>query len=505
MPRPVIDRRSFLEVSASAMVGLALPEKVLRDPYRLLRTTARAGSPVRVRGTVSSRGRGLARVAVSDGRAVVETAADGAYELVTTAERPFVTVSVPSGYAIPQHPTGTARFYQPLALNARSEMRASFEFEPLGAGDEEHVALLLADIQTEDAQEMQWFHEQSVPDVQRTVAALGGRPVVGIACGDIMFDNLEFYPDYERGVARMGVPFFQVVGNHDMDYEGRTDEASTRTFSRHFGPRYYSFNRGAVHYVILDDVFWHGAGYIGYLDADQLAWLEADLRLVEPGRPVVVAQHIPALGTGHERRGERRPGLSVSVANREALYRLLEPFQAHVLVGHTHENDHLHGHGVHEFVCGTVCGAWWSGPICGDGTPNGYAVLEVSGEEISWRYKATGKPPEHQMRTYSRGSDPQAPTEIVANIWDWDPEWTVVWYEGGDRRGPMARRTGRDPLSATLHTGPELPPRRTWVEPYATSHLFYAPAAEDARDLRVEATDRFGRTYVARVPVAEPS
>ncbi|MDH3456429.1 MAG: hypothetical protein OER90_06265, partial [Gemmatimonadota bacterium] len=290
MARPVVDRRSFLEISASAMAGLAIPELVLRDPYRVLRTTARAGSPVRVRGTVSSRGRGLARVAVSDGRSVVETAADGAYELVTTAERPFVTVSVPSGYAIPQHATGTARFYQSLALNARSEMRASFEFEPLDAGDEEHVALLLADIQTEDAQEMQWFHEQSVPDVQRTVAGLGGRPVVGIACGDIMFDNLELYPDYERGVARMSVPFFQVVGNHDMDYEGRTDEASTATFSRHFGPRYYSFNRGAVHYVILDDVFWHGAGYIGYLDADQLAWLEADLRLVEPGRPVVVAQ-----------------------------------------------------------------------------------------------------------------------------------------------------------------------------------------------------------------------
>lgn len=108
------------------------------------------------------------------------------------------------------------------------------------------------------------------------------------------------------------------------------------------------------------------------------------------------------------------------------------------------------------------------------------------------------------MRTYSRGSDPRAPTEIVANIWDWDPEWTVVWYEGGDRRGPMARRTGLDPLSATLHTGPELPPRRTSVEPYATGHLFYAPVAEGARGLRVEATDRFGRTYAASVPDVEP-
>jgi hypothetical protein len=502
MPRHVFDRRSFLELSAFSMAGLTIPELVLRDPYRLLQPARLPGTPVRVRGQVSSNGRGVPRVAVSDGHSVVATAADGVYELFTTVERPFVMMSIPSGYAIPENPAGTARFYQRLAADAQGEMEASFELQQLETRDDRHVALLLADIQTEDSQEMQWFHEQTVPDVQQTIASLGGLPVVGIACGDIMFDNLELYPDYERGVAGMGVPFFQVVGNHDMDYEGRTDEASTATFSRHFGPRYYSFNRGAVHYVVLDDVFWHGAGYIGYLDADQLAWLEADLQFVEPGSPVVVVQHIPALGTGFQRRGEQRPGLGVSVANREVLYRLLEPFRAHILVGHTHENEHLFRNGVHEFVCGTVCGAWWSGPICADGTPSGYAVIEVAGEEISWRYKATREPPELQMRTYSRGSDPRAPNEIVANIWDWDPEWRVVWHEAGDRRGPMARRTGLDPLSGRLHTGPDLPPRRPWVDPYPTNHLFYAPVAADASDIRVEATDRFGRTYAMEVPAA---
>ena len=67
----------------------------------------------------------------------------------------------------------------------------------------------------------------------------------------------------------------------------------------------------------------------------------------------------------------------------------------------------------------------------------------------------------------------------------------------------MARRIGLDPASPELHTGPELPPRRTWVEPYPTNHLFYAPVAEDAGDLRVEVTDRFGRKYAASVPAAK--
>jgi hypothetical protein len=187
----------------------------------------------------------------------------------------------------------------------------------------------------------------------------------------------------------------------------------------------------------------------------------------------------------------------MAVQNREALYRLLEPFRSHILAGHTHENEHVFEGGAHEHVVGTVCGAWWSGPICYDGTPNGYGVYEVRGEEITWRHKSTGRPADHQLRLYPPGADPKAPDEIVANVWDWDPSWTVTWFEDGERRGAMARRVGLDPLSVELHTGPDLPARRTWVEPMPTAHLFYAPIARATREVRVEARDRFGRTYAA--------
>ncbi len=195
-----------------------------------------------------------------------------------------------------------------------------------------------------------------------TLRGLGGPEAIGIADGDIMFDHLELYPEFERGVSRMGIPFFQVVGNHDLDQRSVTDDNSTATFTGRFGPRYYSFDRGAVHYVVLDDVFWHGAGYLGYLGSDQLRWLENDLKHVEAGRPVMVASHIPVLGSRHVRQGERNPSTGISVANRQALYRLLEPYRAHVLTGHTHENEHVFEGGVHEHVSGTVCGAGW-GPI----------------------------------------------------------------------------------------------------------------------------------------------
>ncbi len=63
---------------------------------------------------------------------------------------------------------------------------------------------------------------------------------------------------------------------------------------------------------------------------------------------------------------------------------------------------------------------------------------------------------------------------VVANVWDWDPAWKVLWYEDGQRRG--------------------------WVEPYITHHLFVVLASATAHEITVEATDRFGRVYTARLP-----
>jgi hypothetical protein len=485
-------RRHFLKASAAA--ALLAPERLLADPYAPLPGPRVNGQAVRVRGRVEALGRGLAGVAVSDGLNVVATDGDGRFELVTDGLREFVHVSVPAGYDIPRNPSGTARFYERVVAGAQREMSVRFQLQKSSRPDDKHTALFLADVQTQDAQEMQWFHQQTVPDVSAFVRA-SNESVFGFAVGDIMYDHLELYPEYERGVQRMGVPFFQVIGNHDLDFDAGTDEASTSTFSRHFGPRYYSFDRGAVHYIVMDDVLYHGAGYIGYLGADQQAWLQADLARVERGRPVILAMHIPVLGSRHERQGQRNPGPSLAVNNREALYRLLEGYRAHIITGHTHENEHIFHAGVHEHVSGTVCGAWWSGPICADGTPNGYSIYRVDGQTVSWSYKSTGESPDRQMRLYAAGSDARAPEEIVANIWDWDPEWQVTWYADGERRGRMARRVGFDPLSTRLHLGDDLPARRTWVDPYPTAHLFYAPMQPGVREVRVEARDRFGRVY----------
>lgn len=492
-----LTRRDFLGTASLAGASLLLP---LGGASGLVGRTGPGveGETVRVRGRVVGPEGGLEGIPVTDGLEVVTTAEDGRFRFAAGSRRGFVYISIPSGYRIPRNSTGTARFYRRLDPGA-DEQEVLFELEPLPVSDEEHAFLLLADIQTETPEEMDRFHERTVPDLQSTAADLGGVPTFGLACGDIMFDRLELFDRYERAVSRLDLPFFQAVGNHDLDMGAATDAGSTATFTRRFGPRYYSFDRGAVHYVVLDDVHWHGAGYLGYLDRDQLTWLENDLQHVESGRRVVVALHIPVLGTSHLRAGRDEPVLRRAVTNRDRLYELLEPYRAHIVSGHTHENEHSFQGPVHEHVSGTVCGAWWTGPICADGTPSGYSVYRARGESLEWQYRATGESADHQLRAYPAGSDPEASDEFVANVWDWDPEWTVVWYEGADRRGRMARRTGRDPLSVELHRGEDEPEKRPWVDPYPTRHLFYAPAPDSDAEVVVEATDRFGRTYSARV------
>ncbi len=482
-------RRQFLRNLAGAGAVLGLP-------YTFGWRPPSAATNVRIRGHVQAQGEGLEGVPVTDGQRIVDTAADGSFELASSTRQPFVYLSVPSGYRIPTRPTGTAQFYRSIAPDAGGTMEVQFDLEPLAQSGEQHAFLVLADPQTQTEADMKQFRSEVVPAVKDTVSALGDQPCFGVTCGDITFDSPELYPQYEAAVQSMGVPFLQVLGNHDMDYGAPSDDGSAATYREQFGPTYYSFDRGAVHYVVLDDVFWNQREYFGYIDDAQLAWLAADLKRVEAGRPVVVFQHIPAYSTISIREGENRPEATETVTNRSALYELLSPYDAHICTGHTHEHEHVFREGVHEHIHGAACGAWWTADICYDGTPRGYGVYEVDGTDLRWRYQSAGHDSDHQLRVYERGADPTAPDEFVANVWDWDPEWTVTWYEDGVQRGPMAQRVGRDPQAVELFEGDQ-PERFSWIDPARTEHLFYAPVAPDHGRIRVEATDRFGRTYSA--------
>jgi hypothetical protein len=122
-------------------------------------------------------------------------------------------------------------------------------------------------------------------------------------------------------------------------------------------------------------------------------------------------------------------------------------------------------------------------------------VYEVKGSDLQWYYKSTGKDRKHQFRHYLPGSNPEKPDQLIANVWNADDAWKIVWLEDGIQKGALQQETGFDPLSVELHTGKDKPERRPWVDPQATDHLYVTKLSPQAKQVTIEVTDRFGQVY----------
>ena len=104
-------------------------------------------------------------------------------------------------------------------------------------------------------------------------------------------------------------------------------------------------------------------------------------------------------------------------------------------------------------------------------------MYEVNGSDIQWYYKSTGKPKEHQLRVYGRGSNKEKPDEILANVWNWDKSWKIEWWEDGQPRGLMQQRIGLDPWAVELYSGPNCRPNTSsWSLHSPTTCLWPRPA-----------------------------
>lgn len=462
-----MNRRYFIR-QISALTGLALLSPLAGSAFGNQKDQL-------VKGKVKSGGKGIPGVVVSDGYSVVVTDQKGRYEMSLHPDAICVFISTPSGYAF-NHEQGISRHYIPVGkLNRRS---ADFNLQRLSQDDQQHQFIIWADPQVKNKKDVEKLMAESVPDVQQLLAGAGSSALFhGIAVGDIVWDELNLFDAHNKAVAQMGIPFFQCLGNHDMDYNKGDDSVSDNSFQEAYGPTYYSFNRGKAHYVVLDDVRYLGKEreYDGFITKNQLDWLKKDLAYVPMDHLLILCLHIP---------------VHSGVKNNQDLYPLLDGRNVHIMSGHTHYNVNDIKGNIYEHNHGTVCGAWWTGPICGDGTPCGYGVYSVKGTELSWYYKSTGKEQDYQMKIYQ-----QQPGEILANIWNADPSWKTEYYIDGVSQGALTQTEGFDPDAYASMLGPDLPKPRGFAEPKNTNHLFKGIIKTPGKEVTVIATDRFGKTY----------
>jgi hypothetical protein len=470
-----MNRRSFLQsaglIAGSAFIALHTNAFGLTDTTSL------------VKGRVTAGKKGIKNVVISDGFTVVLTDEKGHYELIPNEKAKSVFMSTPAGYQF-KNDYNIAKQYEDLGGSSTYD----FSLKALNADDNHHHFIIWADPQVKNKKDVKQMMETSVPDTIETVRSLGKDALIhGICVGDMVWDNHALFPDYNEAIAKIGIPFFQVIGNHDMDYRMGGDETSDVTFKTFYGPTYYSFNRGKAHYVILDDVRYLGTEreYDGYITEEQLSWLAKDLEHVAKDQLLIINLHIPVYS---------------GVKNNTDLYRVLQGFNnVHIMSGHTHWHDNNFSNGVYEHNHGTVCGAWWTGPVCTDGTPRGYGVYEVNGTALKWYYKSTGQPKESQMSIFIEKNGSQM--RLIANIWNYDPQWKVAYFLDGKPGTGMAKQIGFDPLSVELYQGENKPEGRHFVEPHETGHLFVANFDPGIRKVRVVATDRSGNSYESETDV----
>jgi len=100
------------------------------------------------------------------------------------------------------------------------------------------------------------------------------------------FDTLQ------QVLSELSMPVFYVPGEHDvLEDDGKSYR--TRFGKETQGAGWHSFDQGGVHFIGLVNVINLKAGGLGNLGADQLEWLEKDVKRLKSSTPIVVFAHIP--------------------------------------------------------------------------------------------------------------------------------------------------------------------------------------------------------------------
>jgi hypothetical protein len=495
---------------------------------------------------------GIAGVLVSNGREVVKTDHDGRYVLPVDEET-IIFVIKPTGYAVPvERGVMLPRFYyihQPNGTPAHLSLRYR-GIEPTGAlpGSIDFAlkkvdeptrfdVLMFADPHAGSPAEVGFIRDDVVN------ALIGTRAAFGITMGDIMSDDLSLFGRYNRIIGQLGVPWYNVVGNHDLNLDAPGGKYSRETFKQTFGPCHYAFEYGGALFLMLDNVDYFGAhagrpnnncDYEGRFGERQLAFVANVLSRTPTDRLVVVAMHIPL-------RTDLDPNDPASnTADRSALLALLGGRRAVSFSGHMHTTEHHYLGGEdgnpgptphHHHVMTALSGSWWSGPYDHrgvpvsdnhDGTPNGFHVLTVEGNRATSRFQPAKEPNARQVRIVLDSESHRVPkeasrdlrmsqlvgapiaqdragaTDLLVNVFDGGPRTSVAYRIGERPPVRMERERRPDPFVKEVFARNQAT-KKSWVKAEPCSHLWVArlPADLEAGThcIRVQVTDEYGREH----------
>lgn len=467
--------------------------------------------------------RGISGVRVSDQTLITTTNREGYWQLPLEADQDTVYfITKPRGFRAPVNEDQLPRFFyshKPAGspksnypgVNPTGELPAYVNF-PLVPSKEPNKfkALVFGDTQPRDLREVDYIRR----DIVEPLIGNHENSQFGVTLGDIVFDDLRVMPAMNRTIALLDLPWFNVIGNHDINTDAKTDDLSDETFERFYGPNYYSFEWGPVHFVVMDNVKWQRegekAGYTGEFGAKQLAWLKEDLRLTPKGRLTVFMMHIPLYGTADKQSffdliGDRPYAMSVSAH---------QHFQQHVFF--TDKDGVKAGKEHHHLVNVTTSGSWWQGApdelgiphtTMRDGAPNGYSIFSFDGTQYSIEYRAARRQTTYQMEIHSPAeieAGSVAGTPLLVNVFGGNAKSKVEFKIGQSGTWQLMTHTSiEDPAYAAMAEADKTlaRPYRPLPAPMKSHHIWTAPMPRTGErgliPVAVRTTDMFGQTSVS--------
>ena len=494
---------------------------------------------------------GIAGVAVSNGCEVVQTNNAGVYE-ISIAPAEIIFISKPANFLVPVDATNVPQFFYRHYPNGTPEqiigttvewlwpvvnhtgsLPASIDFPLIpDEHDTKFLAHVFADTQAQYEIGQDMIREE-------LVNPLIGNPYgveFGLTVGDIVFDNLGLYDRHKAMMGLMDIPQWYLPGNHDINFESPNDQFSNETYKKHFGPTYYSFDYGNVHFVALNNVEYAGYEnafnngiYRGYISNVQLQWLRNDLAKVSPDKLIVIASHIPLIAEADD--GVSQILTGPNTENFSELLDILQPFKhIYSLAGHDTSNsfkvevNHRHGWQGRPWVAHTLAevrgSGWTRGPrdlrgvrdaIMEDGNPNGFYLLRFNNTSLTPefipfpssadgtnRMRITLDPPiELQEKNGINRGSLKPNTKIVVNLFDGGSR-DLVWASiNGAPEILMSYKVRTDPFIENLYkkfvdSADEYP------APARSSHIWELNLSENLKTglnhINVSSTDEFGQS-----------
>ncbi len=463
----------------------------------------------------------LPGVRVSNGQQIVTTDQAGRYEIPVDSDT-ILFVIKPRDWRSPIDDQQLPKFYyahKPAGspkskfpgVSPTGPLPKSVDFPLYPQKEPDHFkAVLFGDPQPRNQKEVDYIAHDVVEELIGTDASFG------VTLGDIVFDDLDVMDGINKTIALIGIPWYNIVGNHDINLDAKDPKDVNETFERVYGPSYYSFDYGAVHFVVIDNIEWvipqkgGKATYRGGMGKKQLKFIKTDLAQIPKEQMVVLMMHVPITGV-HDRHG---------------LYRIIENRPLCISIsGHTHTHEHVWISDVdgwkgpkphHHIINVTVSGSWWSGApdergiphtTMADGAPNGYSILNFDGNKYHLDFFAAGRGADYQMEIDAPEVVSQENAEktfIYANVFNGDQHSKVTLSVADSGPIEMAHVREKDPKFVRTAEKENLslaakPMWRKLPNARPSTHLWKVTLPENipvgTHRITVSAKDRHGRLY----------